>query len=145
MNENDESFTLIFADIDDMPLSTLFSPFFALIRSPLSTGPITSAALSSLYSFFVSGFVTLESEGLDKALSELSNTVSHCKFEASDAAGDEVALFRIMSMIEICLCGPVGDKLGDFEVCEMLETVLTTCCQMRLSGQYGVFSLKAAF
>lgn len=29
-----------------------------------------------------------------------------------------------------------GNLLGDIEVCEMLETVLTTCCQMRLSGKY---------
>lgn len=39
-----------------------------------------------------------------------------------------------MTVIQDCLCGTVGRGLGDIEVCEMLETVLTTCCQMRLSG-----------
>ena len=39
-----------------------------------------------------------------------------------------------MTVIQDCMCGDVGDNLGDIEVCEMLETVLTTCCQMRLSG-----------
>lgn len=39
-----------------------------------------------------------------------------------------------MSVIQDCMCSDVGDNLGDIEVCEMLETVLTTCCQMRLSG-----------
>lgn len=33
------------------------------------------------------------------------------------------------------MVGPVGGMLGDVEVCEMLETVLTTCVQMRLSGE----------
>lgn len=43
-------------------------------------------------------------------------------------------MYRIMAVIEQCMCGEVGGRLGDIEVCEMLETVLTTCCQMRLSG-----------
>lgn len=71
---------------------------------------------------------------LDTALAQLSSVVSHCKFEASDSSGDEVVILRIMTVIHDCLCGSVGQSLGDVEVCEMLETVLTTCCQMRLSG-----------
>ena len=114
---------------------TPLGPFFAIIRSSLSTGPITSAALSSLHNFFVSGLVHSSSLGLDQALMELSSTVSHCKFEASDSSGDEVVLLKIMTVIEDCLCGAIGKTLGDIEVCEMLETVLTTCCQMRLSGK----------
>ncbi|KAH7926301.1 Sec7-domain-containing protein [Leucogyrophana mollusca] len=121
-------------DIESLPLPSLLSPFFALIRSPLSTGPITSAALSSLHSFFVCGLISTNSISLDSALVELSNTVSHCKFEASDSSGDEVVLHKIMTVIHDCMCGSsVGGQLGDVEVCEMLETVLTTCCQMRLS------------
>ncbi|KAJ6500445.1 hypothetical protein C8R45DRAFT_896478 [Mycena sanguinolenta] len=120
-------------DIMTVPLLTLLAPFFAIIRSPLSTGPITSAALASLHSFFVSGLISAQSRSLDTALIELSSTVSHCKFEASDSSGDEVVLLRIMTVIHDCLCGGVGGGLGDVEVCEMLETVLTTSCQMRLS------------
>ncbi|THH10280.1 hypothetical protein EW145_g1429 [Phellinidium pouzarii] len=126
-------------DIQNLPLSVLFSPFFSIIRSPLSTGPITSAALAAIHTFFVSGFVTPDSPDLEIALAELSNTVSHCKFEASDSSGDEVVLYRIMAVIEQSMCGASGEKLGDIEVCEMLETVLTTCCQMRLSGMRTTF------
>jgi brefeldin A-resistance guanine nucleotide exchange factor 1 len=125
-------------DIESVPLPDLLAPFFAIIRSPLSTGPITSAALSSLHSFFVCGLITTSSISLDGALVELSSTVSHCKFEASDSSGDEVVLLKIMSVIQDCMCGSAGGSLGDIEVCEMLETVLTTCCQMRLSGQSSV-------
>lgn len=121
-------------DIDSVPLPSLLAPFFALIRSPLSTGPITSAALSALHSFFVCDIINPSAVGLDAALVELSNTVSHCKFEASDSSGDEVVLLKIMTVIHDCMCGSVSGLLGDVEVCEMLETVLTTCCQMRLSG-----------
>ncbi|KAJ6488639.1 hypothetical protein C8R47DRAFT_978394 [Mycena vitilis] len=120
-------------DINTVPLATLLAPFFAIIRSPLSTGPITSTALSSLHSFFVCGLISPQSHSLEPALIELSSTVSRCKFEASDSSGDEVVLLRIMTVIHDCLCGGVGSGLGDIEVCEMLETVLTTCCQMRLT------------
>ncbi|KAI5835636.1 Sec7-domain-containing protein [Schizophyllum commune Tattone D] len=120
-------------DISGMPLTTLLAPFFAIIRSPLSTGPITSAALSSLHNFFLCGLISPDSVNLESALAELSNTVSHCKFEASDSSGDEVVLLKIMTVIQDCMCSSMGNVLGDVEVCEMLETVLTTCCQMRLS------------
>ncbi|KAG6869073.1 hypothetical protein C0993_003393 [Termitomyces sp. T159_Od127] len=120
-------------DITTIGLPTILAPFFALIKSPLSTGPITSAALSALHRLFVCGFISPTSIALEHALVELSSTVSHCKFEASDTSGDEVVLLKIMAIIEDCLCGDVGRVLGDIEVCEMLETVLTTCCQIRLS------------
>jgi golgi-specific brefeldin A-resistance guanine nucleotide exchange factor 1 len=125
------------ADVLALELPLLLAPFFAIIRSPLSTGPITSVALTSLHNFFVCGLISPDSPSLEQGLIEFSNTISHCKFEASDSSGDEVVLLRILSAIHDALCGfGVDHVLGDVEVCEMLETVLTTCCQMRLSGQY---------
>ncbi|KIK98831.1 hypothetical protein PAXRUDRAFT_823441 [Paxillus rubicundulus Ve08.2h10] len=121
-------------DVQDISLSVLLGPFFALIRSPLSTGPITSAALSALHSFFLCGLISANSLNLENALVELSATVSQCKFEASNSSGDEVVLLKIMTVIHDCMVdSSVGAFLGDVEICEMLETVLTTCCQMRLS------------
>lgn len=126
-------------DLETLPLLTLLAPFFSIIRSSLSTGPITSTALSSLHNFFVCKLISSNSIDLEPALIELSSTVSHCKFEASDSSGDEVVLLKIMTVIQDCMCGSVGGLLGDLEVCEMMETVLTTCCQMRLSGNITVF------
>ncbi|KAF5392909.1 hypothetical protein D9757_001066 [Collybiopsis confluens] len=121
-------------DLSTLPLPVILSPFFEIIRSPLSTGPITSAALTALYNFFVCGIISSKSNSLDLALIELSTTVARCKFEPSDSSGDEVVLLKILTVIHDCLCAyDAGDVLGDVEVCEMLETVLTTCCQMRLS------------
>ncbi|OJT08688.1 hypothetical protein TRAPUB_414 [Trametes pubescens] len=120
-------------DIHSLPLSTLLSPFLAIIRSSLSTGPITSVALTALHNFFLCGLVHAEAVSLQSALAELSSALSSCKFEASDSSGDEVTLLKIMTVIQDAMCGSVGRKLGDIEVCEMLETVLTTSCQMRLS------------
>ncbi|KAJ4501838.1 hypothetical protein C8R41DRAFT_873085 [Lentinula lateritia] len=121
-------------DISSLPLPIILSPFFEIIRSSLSTGPITSAALTALHNFFVCGIISAKSNTLDLALKELSTTAARCKFEPSDSSGDEVVLLKILTVIHDCLCAyDVGNVLGDVEVCEMLETVLTTCCQMRLS------------
>ncbi|KAI0282184.1 Sec7-like domain protein [Russula aff. rugulosa BPL654] len=120
-------------DISSISLTDILAPFLSIIRSPLSTGPITSAALSALHSFFSCGLFLKTDPSVDVALVAVSSSVSHCKFEASDSSGDEVVLLRILTVIEDCMCGVWGARLGDIEVCEMLETVLATCVQMRLS------------
>jgi hypothetical protein len=130
-----DSCLILAPDIQSIPLPVLLGPFFAIIRSPISTGPITSAALSALHNFFVCGLISAKSVKVEIALVELSSAVSHCKFEASDSSGDEVVLLKIMTVIHDYMVGSsLGIFLGDVEICEMLETVLTTCCQMRLSG-----------
>lgn len=63
----------------------------------------------------------------------LSAAITHCRFEASDSAADEIVLLRILTLMEGMLSGPGGDLLGDESVCEMMETGLSMCCQMRLS------------
>lgn len=88
------------------------------------------------------GLISPTSRCLDVALVELSSTLSHCKFEASDSSGDEVVLLKIITVILDCFSGSIGFGMGDIEVCEMLETVLTTCCQMRLSGMITEFSFE---
>ena len=63
----------------------------------------------------------------------LASTITHCRFEASDTAHDEVVLLRILKLMERMFSEPCGEVLGDESVCEMMETILSMCCQMRLS------------
>ena len=63
----------------------------------------------------------------------LSAAITHCRFEASDSAADEIVLLQILQLMESMLSGPGGDLLGDESVCEMMETGLSMCCQTRLS------------
>lgn len=63
----------------------------------------------------------------------LSAAITHCRFEASDSAADEIVLIQILQLMESILSGPGGDLLGDESVCEMMETGLSMCCQTRLS------------
>src|ERR1700721_1599485 len=77
--------TLPFADVKSLPLTVILAPFFTIIRSPLSTDPITSIALSALHSFFVCDLISAHSTSFEPALVELSSTVS----QASDSSGDD--------------------------------------------------------
>ncbi|KAG9049245.1 GDP/GTP exchange factor for ARF [Tulasnella sp. UAMH 9824] len=120
-------------EILSIPLPVVLAPFLALIRSPLSTGPITATALAAIHNFFTAGLINEHSKDTQRALGELSNSLAHCKFEATDSSGDEVVLMRIVNVIDTCQASVVGNLLGDVELCEMLETILTICCQMRLS------------
>ena len=63
----------------------------------------------------------------------LSSAVTHCRFEASDSGQDEVVLLRILMLMQEMMSGVGGDLLSDESVCEMMETGLSMCCQMRLS------------
>ena len=63
----------------------------------------------------------------------LSAAITHCRFEASDSAADEIVLLRILKLMEDMISGPGGNLLGDESVCEMMETGLSMCCQVRLS------------
>ncbi|KAF2459147.1 cytohesin-2 [Lineolata rhizophorae] len=63
----------------------------------------------------------------------LASAITHCRFEASDSAADEIVLLRILKLMEGIISGPGGEILGDESVCEMMETGLSMCCQVRLS------------
>lgn len=67
-------------------------------------------------------------------MAQLSSAGTHCKFEASDSVSDEVVLLKILDVLRNCLTGNLGRVLSDESVCEMMETGLSMCCQMRLSG-----------
>jgi brefeldin A-resistance guanine nucleotide exchange factor 1 len=111
----------------------LLHPFLQVIRSSSTSGPITSLALIAITKFFAYNLINKHSPRLPLAMQLLSSAITHCRFEASDSAQDEVVLLRILKLMEMMISGPGGDMLGDESVCEMMETGLSMCCQMRLS------------
>jgi golgi-specific brefeldin A-resistance guanine nucleotide exchange factor 1 len=83
--------------------------------------------------FFSYRIITESSPRLPLAMQMLSSAVTHCRFEATDPAQDEVVLLRILKTMEMMLSGVGGGLLGDESICEMMETGLSMCCQTRLS------------
>ncbi|GAB1521661.1 GDP/GTP exchange factor for ARF [Rhizoctonia solani] len=119
-------------DVHEIPIIEILEPFVAVISTPTSTGPITTAALNAINNFFVNG-VMVPDQSIIPCLSELSGALSRCVFEPSDSGRDEAVLLKIIAVIQDFICSPCGTRISDVEACEMLEKVLTICCQMRSS------------
>lgn len=79
-------------------------------------------------------------QSLVPSLSELSSALSRCIFEPSDSGRDEAVLLKIIAVIQDFICSSYGSRISDVEACEMLEKVLTICCQMRSSGEYLAYN-----
>jgi brefeldin A-resistance guanine nucleotide exchange factor 1 len=120
-------------DIRTFDTPSLLHPFLQVIRSSSTSAPITSLALVAISKFFAYNLIDRNSPRLSLAMQLLSAAITHCRFEASDSAADEVVLLRILKLMEGMLSRPEGEVLGDESVCEMMETGLSMCCQARLS------------
>ncbi|KAI8581103.1 hypothetical protein K450DRAFT_234658 [Umbelopsis ramanniana AG] len=120
-------------DIYEIDASMLLNPFLDVIRSGNTTGPIAGAALSSVEKFLQYGIIGLSSPNIAIAMGNLASAATHCKFEASDSVSDEVVLLKMLQVLQMALICPCGSVLSDEAVCEMMETGLSMCCQMRLS------------
>lgn len=128
-------------DISNLDALVLLHPFLEVVRSPETSGPITATALSSIDRFITYSILHPGSPNLEVAMAQLSTAGTHCKFEASDSVSDEVVLLKILDVLRNCLTGRLGNVLSDESVCEMMETGLSMCCQMRLSGEIGLGAL----
>ena len=121
------------SDIRAFDTPSLLHPFLQVIRSSSTSAAITSLAIVAITKFFAYNLIGRLSPRLSLAMQLLSAAITHCRFEASDSAADEIVLLQILQLMESMLSGPGGDLLGDESVCEMMETGLSMCCQTRLS------------
>lgn len=120
-------------DISKLDAVLLLSPFLEVVRSGDTSGPITALALSSVDKFITYSLVHRDSPNLAAAMTSVAGAGTHCKFEASDSVSDEAVLLKILDVLRHTLTSDLGSVLTDEAVCEMMETGLSMCCQMRLS------------
>jgi brefeldin A-resistance guanine nucleotide exchange factor 1 len=120
-------------DIHQFDTPSLLHPFLQVIRASATSAPITSLALVSITKFFSYNLISADSPRLSLAMQTLSAAITHCRFEASDSAADEIVLLRILKLMEGMLSGPGANLLSDESVCQMMECGLSMCCQTRLS------------
>jgi golgi-specific brefeldin A-resistance guanine nucleotide exchange factor 1 len=90
-------------------------------------------ALRAIRKFLAYGFICPESERFALAMQSLSQAITHCQFDISDPAQEEVVLLMILHLMEDMLSGPGGDILSDESVCDMMGRGLTICSRPRFS------------
>jgi brefeldin A-resistance guanine nucleotide exchange factor 1 len=138
-------------DIREITPLVILSPFLALVRSPLTSGPITSLALAALHSIIVNILpvylapIQLDvkpSTPLQIALAHLTSALSQCRFPSSSPQQDELVLLRLLRVIDSILLplpmrsssnyGSMLDQMADESVCELLEVGLGMLARARL-------------
>ncbi|KAI9731313.1 MAG: GDP/GTP exchange factor for ARF [Cirrosporium novae-zelandiae] len=120
-------------DIRTFDAPALLHPFLQVIRSSSTSAPITSLALVSISKFFAYNLLSIQSPRMSLGMQLLSASITHCRFEASDSAADEIVLLRILKLMEDMMTRPEGSLLGDESLCKLMETGLSMACQTRLS------------
>ncbi|WVW82243.1 hypothetical protein I302_104249 [Kwoniella bestiolae CBS 10118] len=142
-------------DITALSPLDICAPFLALIRSPLTSGPITSLSLSSLNSIILSIlplYLTAPSleitplTPLQLSLTHITSALSQCRFPSSSPQQDELVLIKLLKVIDSLISpipvpthtesikgiGNMLDHMGDESVCELLEVGLGMLARSRL-------------
>jgi brefeldin A-resistance guanine nucleotide exchange factor 1 len=111
----------------------LLYPFLQIIQAKGTAAPITILALRAIRKFLAYGFIAPEAPRFALAMQSLSAAITHCQFDISDSAQEEVVLLMILQLMEDMLSGPGGDILSDESVCDMMGRGLTICSRPRFS------------
>ncbi|KAH6856483.1 hypothetical protein B0I37DRAFT_396130 [Chaetomium sp. MPI-CAGE-AT-0009] len=111
----------------------LLYPFLQIIQAKGTAAPVTILALRAIQKFLAYGFVAPASPRFALAMQSLSAAITHCQFDISDSAQEEVVLLMILHLMEDMLSGPGGDILSDESVCDMMGRGLTICSRPRFS------------
>jgi brefeldin A-resistance guanine nucleotide exchange factor 1 len=151
------------SEITDVSPLDILAPFLALIRSPLTSGPITSLALTALNSicfnilplYLPASPEDLSSDlftapprpqtGLQLGLAATTSALARCRFPSSSPAQDELVLSRLLRVTETIISGPLERELTDEGVCEMLEVGLGMGGRARLGGQSPIHLHRARY
>lgn len=124
---------LTLADISLFDTPSLLHPFLQVIRSSSTSASITSLALIAVTKFLSYNVISRDSPRLPEAMQLLSLAITHCRFEASNTAADEVVYIRILKLMEGMISGPGGELLSDESVCHIMETGIGLCCESRFT------------
>lgn len=108
-------------------------PFLQIVQAKGTAAPVTVLALRAIRKFLAYGFISPESPRFAVAMQSLSAAITHCQFDISDSAQEEVVLLMILHLMEDMLSGPGGDILSDESVCDMMGRGLTICSRPRFS------------
>lgn len=120
-------------DIHKFDALTMLYPFLQIVQAKGTAAPVTILSLRAIRKFLAYGFVSPESPRFAVAMQSLSAAVTHCQFDISDPAQEEVVLLMILHLMEDMLSGPGGDILSDESVCDMMGRGLTICSRPRFS------------
>ncbi|XP_055805575.1 ARF guanine-nucleotide exchange factor GNOM-like [Solanum dulcamara] len=97
-------------------------PFLDVIQSDETGAPITGVALSSVYKFLTLEIIDSSIMNVEKALHQIVETVTSCRFEVTDPASEEVVLMKIFQVLLACMKSKASANLSNHHVCNIVNT-----------------------
>ncbi|XP_054687423.1 Golgi-specific brefeldin A-resistance guanine nucleotide exchange factor 1 isoform X1 [Grus americana] len=120
-------------ELSEIEPNVFLRPFLEVIRSEDTTGPITGLALTSVNKFLSYALIDPSHEGTAEGMENMADAVTHARFVGTDHASDEVVLMKILQVLRTLLLTPVGARLTNESVCEIMQSCFRICFEMRLS------------
>ena len=112
---------LSWTEWSEMRPNVFLEPFLAIVRSVETSGPITGTALASIHVLLTEEMIGTDEEEAKVAMHEIVDAVTHCRFEATDPASDEIVLSKILQVLLACISCPSGNLLSDDDVCSIIQ------------------------
>ncbi len=118
-------------DLRNVDCVIYLRPFHQVIISEQASGPITSAALSSLSKFVLYGFLSPFYPRGSEGINLIAHCISHCVFEESDWESDEVILMKLLELSTLCLRCEASGLLSVAAAWDIYSTCLSIHDQQR--------------
>lgn len=96
-------------------------PFLVLIKAREVSGPITGAAVQALRSVLSRNLLGIHTLGVEKAINQLVEDTTQCKFESTNNTSDEIVLFNVLQVLALAVKCPAGTFLTDSTVCKAFQ------------------------
>ena len=106
-------------------------PFHQVVVSEHASGPLTSAALSSLNKFALYGFLSGDMPRAGEGINLLAHCIPSCVFEETDWESDEIILVKLLELSTTCLRCDASSMLTVSAGWDIFSTCLSIYQQAR--------------
>jgi brefeldin A-resistance guanine nucleotide exchange factor 1 len=120
-------------DLHEVDCMMYISPFHQVIVSDLASGPLTSAALSSLSKFELYGFLNSDFPRVREGISLIASCISKCVFEETDWESDEVILMKLLELSVLVYRCSSSSLLSVGTAWDIYSTCISIHCEYRAS------------
>jgi hypothetical protein len=120
-------------DLTEVDCVKYISPFYDVIVSDSASGPLTSAALSSVCKFAMFGFLSTKYPRAQEGILLVAKCISRCIFEETDWESDEVILMKLLELSTLTLRCDAAKLLSVGAAWDIYSTCLSIHNQFRAS------------
>jgi hypothetical protein len=132
-------------DLRDVDCVSYLEPFHQVVISEHASGPLTSAALSSLNKFALYGFLSCDMPRISDAINRTAHCISNCVFEETDRESDEVILVKLLELSSTCLRCDASVLLSVGAAWDIYSTCLSIFSQKRSAFLSNLYSSLTNF